>query len=182
ASFARVAQAAEVDRLLKIAARLCFSMLQYDRVAVLRFESGGRPVVVAEQKSPDLESWAEGACPIENFAEATRAKYLATGLRVIVDAGAPPAKILAAPDAAPLDLTSAILSAASPGELEILGAAGAVAALTMPLVVDGQLWGLILCLHYEPRHPAMELRAVAELFSQYVAMRLQNLLARRVKE
>src|SRR5271157_1487196 len=90
ASVARVSRAGEVDKLLRIAARLTFSTLQYDRVAVLRLDSGGRPVVVAEQKSPDLESWAEGLCPIENFAEATRAKYLATGLRVIVDAGAPP--------------------------------------------------------------------------------------------
>jgi light-regulated signal transduction histidine kinase (bacteriophytochrome) len=182
ASVARIGQAGEVDRLLRIAARLTFSMLQYDRVAVLRFDSAGRPVIVAEQKSPDLESWAEGACPIESFAEATRAKYLAAGFRVIVDADAPPAKILASPDAAPLDLTFAFLSAASHDEREILRRSGAVAALAMPLVVDGQLWGLILSHHHEPRHPAMDLRAVAELFGQYVSLRLQILLARRVKE
>ncbi len=182
ASFARVAQAAEVDRLLKIAARLCFSMLQYDRVAVLRFESGGRPAVVAEQKSPDLESWAEGACPIENFAEATRAKYLAAGLRVIVDGEAAPSKILAGPDAAPLDLKFAFLSAASPDERETLRRSGAVAALAVALVVEDELWGLILCQNQEPRHPAMDLRAVAELFGQYVSLRLQLLLQRRSGE
>ncbi len=182
ASVARIAQAAEVDRLLKIAARLTFSMLQYDRVAVFRFDSPERAVVVAEQKSPDLDSWAEGACPIENFAEATRAKYLAAGLRVIVDGDAPPAEILADPEAAPLDLTFAFLSAASPDEREILRRSGAVAALTIALVVEGGLWGLILCHNHQPRHPAMDLRAVAELFGQYVSLRLQCLLQRRARE
>ncbi len=182
ASVARIAQTDEVDKLLRIAARLIFSMLQYDRVAVLRFDSTGRAVVVAEQKSPDLESWAGSACPVENLAEATRAKYLAAGLRVIVDGNAPPAKILAPPDAAPLDLTFAFLSAASPDEREILRRGGAVAALAIALVVEGKLWGLMLCHHHEPRHPAMDLRAVAELFGQYASLRLQFLLQRGARE
>ncbi len=181
ASVARIAQSADVAKLLRIAARLIFSMLQYDRVAVLRFDSTGRAVVVAEQKSPDLESWA-GACPIENLAEATRAKYLAVGLRVIVDGDAPPAKILAAPDTAPLDLTFAFLSAASLDEREILHRSGAVAALAIALVIEGKLWGLILCHHRAPHHPAMDLRAVAELFGQYASLRLQFLLQRRAGE
>lgn len=182
ASVARIAQIGEVDKLQRIAARLIFSMLQYDRVTVLRFDSTGRAAVVAEQKSPDLESWAGSACPIENLAEATRAKYLAAGLRVIFDGNAPPAKILAAPDAASLDLTFAFLSAASPDEREILRRGSAIAALAIALVVEGKLWGLILCHHREPHHPAMDLRAVAELFGQYASLRLQFLLQRRAGE
>jgi CheY-like chemotaxis protein len=179
AILARLAQAADLDKTLQAAARLTFAMLQYDRVAVLRLDARGRAAVVAEQKAADLEAWPQGAGPLEGFSEDAGAKLLAGRLRLIVDAGAPPAAILSAPEAGPLDLTLSYLRAPSPDEHAFLRHGGAVAALAIALVVEERLWGVVFCAHRTPRHPAMEWRAAAELFGEFLSLRLQVLSQRR---
>jgi CheY-like chemotaxis protein len=178
AFLARLAQAGDLDRTLQAAARLSFSMLQYDRVAVLRLDGQGRAAVVAEQKAADLESWPQGDDPLESFSEETRAGWLAGRLRVIIDADAAADVILSAPEAGPLDLTQAFLRGASDDELGFLRRSGAKASLAIALVVEDRLWGLVYCAHRTQRHPAMDLRAVAELFGEFLSLRLQILSQR----
>jgi CheY-like chemotaxis protein len=179
AFLARLAQAGDLDKTLQAAARLTFAMLQYDRVAVLRLDSRGRPAIVAEQKAADLEAWPEGADPLEHFGADTGAKFLAGRLRLIVDADAPPSAILSAPEVGPLDLTQAFLRAPDPDERALLRRGGAVAALAIALVVEDRLWGVVFCAHRTPRHPAMEWRAAAELFGEFLSLRLQILSQRQ---
>lgn len=179
AFLARLAQARDLDKTLSSAARLAFAMLQYDRVAVLRLDAQGRGAVVAEQKAADIEARPEGAEPLQRFSEGASAKWLNGRLRLIVDAGAPAAAVVSAAQAGPLDLTQAFLRAAGPDERALLRSSGAVGALTIPLIVEGRLWGLIFCTHRTPRHPAMELRAAAELFGEFVSLRLQILSQRQ---
>ncbi|WP_294535134.1 GAF domain-containing protein [uncultured Rhodoblastus sp.] len=182
AFIARLAQAGDLDKTLQAAARLCFAMLQYDRVAVLRLDALGRATLVAEQKAGDLDSWSGSAGPPAIFSEETRAKWLACRLRLLIDADSPPAAILGAPEAGALDLTLAFLRAPSPDERAVLRQSGAAAALAIAIVVDGLLWGLVFCAHRTPRHPAMELRAAAELFGEFLSLRLQVLSPQRTAQ
>jgi light-regulated signal transduction histidine kinase (bacteriophytochrome) len=175
AFLARLAQAGDLDRTLQAAARLTFSMLQYDRVAVLRFDAQGRAAVVAEQRAANIDPWPDGAGPGNIFNEETRAKILAGRLRLIIDANSPPAAILSAPDVATVELTQAFLRAASADERAHLRRIGAVATLAIALVVDRRLWGLVFCTHSKTRHPTMDLRATAELFGEFLSLRLQVL-------
>jgi CheY-like chemotaxis protein len=180
AFLARLAQAGDLDKLMHAAARLVFSLLQYDRVAVLRFDAEGRAAVVTEQKVADIEHWPEG--DMEIFSEETRAKMLAGRLRLIIDADSPPTAILTEPEAEPLDLTQAFLRAASSDERALLRQSGAVSALAIALVVDDRLWGLVFCTHRTPRHPNMDLRAATELFGEFISLRLQVLSPRGIAE
>ncbi len=56
---------------------------------------------------------------------------------------------------------------------------GYVAALALAIVVEGALWGLIQCLDRAPKNPAMDLRAAAELFGDFLSLKLQALLQRQ---
>jgi CheY-like chemotaxis protein len=103
---------------------------------------------------------------------------LAGRLRLIIDADASPEALLSAPEMGPIDLTQAFLRAASPDERDFLRQSGAIAALAIALVVDDRLWGLVFCAHRTARHPAMDLRAVAELFGEFLSLRLQVLSQR----
>jgi light-regulated signal transduction histidine kinase (bacteriophytochrome) len=57
--------------------------------------------------------------------------------------------------------------------------AGFSAVLALPLLIEGEAWGLILCQHRAPRAPGMELRATADLFRDLLSLRLETLLLRQ---
>jgi light-regulated signal transduction histidine kinase (bacteriophytochrome) len=51
---------------------------------------------------------------------------------------------------------------------------GVGASLSISIVIDGRLWGLFACHHYQPRLPSLERRALSELFGQMFAMKLES--------
>jgi light-regulated signal transduction histidine kinase (bacteriophytochrome) len=171
----RIGQATEVEKLLTTAARLFFSVLQYDRVSILRFEDDGSTRVLAQQKSLDLEQDALSA----DLTNTSQPSLEGPRIRFIADHDAPPSPILGEDDETPLDLTWSYLRAADVDERQALQRGGFVASLSLTLVVDGAVWGLVLCQDRAPRHPSASVRAVAELFSDFVSLKLQALLQKQ---
>jgi light-regulated signal transduction histidine kinase (bacteriophytochrome) len=181
----RIAPTTEVEKLLTTAARLIFSVLQYDRVSILRFEEDGSTRVVAQHKSLDLEQ-DDAAADLTNI---PRARLDAARIRFIVDHDAPPTPILGEADRTPLDptlldpagldLTWSYLRAPDDDERQALRRGGFAASLSVTLMVDGAVWGLVLCQDRAPRHPSMSVRAVTEIFGDFVSLQLQALLQKR---
>ncbi len=185
----RIVQTTEVEKLLTTAARLIFSVLQYDRVSILRFEEDGSTSVVAQHKSLNVEQDDVAA----DLADTPRARVDALRIRFVVDHEAPPMPILTPTpgeadrtpldpsplDLAGLDLTWSYLRAPDADERQALRRGGFVASLSVTLVVDGAAWGLILCQDRAPRHPSMPVRAITEIFGDFVSIQLQTLLQKR---
>lgn len=173
----RITQATEAEKLLATAARLIFSVLQYDRVSILRFEDDGSTRVLAQQKSVDLEQEDRAA----DLTGTPQPRLDGPRIRFIADHDAPPTPILGEDDGLPrrLDLTWSCLRAADVDERQSLRRGGFVASLSLTLMVDGALWGLVLCQNRAPRHPSMSVRAVAELFGDFLSLQLQTLLQKR---
>jgi light-regulated signal transduction histidine kinase (bacteriophytochrome) len=73
----------------------------------------------------------------------------------------------------PLDLSASILRSVSPMHLQYLKNMGVAATLTISLISDNTLWGLIVCHHRTPRFIPYDVRAacefVGQLCSSYVA-------------
>jgi light-regulated signal transduction histidine kinase (bacteriophytochrome) len=171
----RISQATEVEKLLATAARLLFSILKYDRVSILRFEGDGLARVLVQQKNLDLEKDDLSA----DLTTTSQPRLDGPRIRFIADHDAPPSPILGEQDGTPLDLTWSYLRAADVVERQALQRGGFVASLSLKLVLDGAVWGLVLCQDRAPRHPSMSVRAVAELFSDFVTLQLQALLHQR---
>jgi light-regulated signal transduction histidine kinase (bacteriophytochrome) len=171
----RIVKASEVEKLLAMAARLMSSVLQYDRVSILRFEEDGSPRVVAEHKSLDLEQDDRAA----DLSATPQPRLDGPRIRFIADQDAPPSPILGEDTGTPLEQTWSGLRAADGDERQALRRGGFVASLAMTLVVDDAVWGLILCQDRAPRHPSMSARAVIEVFGDFLSLQLQGLLQKR---
>ncbi len=174
----RIALGMDTKRLLLSATRLVFSVLQYDRAEIVRFNADGSSELVAQQHSHDLDAPEK---PPE-FSELARARLRDERTRLIVDAAAAPAPILSEPGAAPLDLTSARLRAAAQDERVALRHEGFTASLSIALMIDEALWGAIVFRDRAPRNPAMDLLTSVEIFADFLALRLHLLQKQALEE
>jgi light-regulated signal transduction histidine kinase (bacteriophytochrome) len=50
---------------------------------------------------------------------------------------------------------------------------GVAASLTMPILIEGELWGMIACHHMTPTHFAHQLRSACELLAQVASLQLK---------
>ena len=68
----------------------------------------------------------------------------------------------------PVDLTHSILRSASECHIEYLHNMGVGASLTISLIKDGKLWGLIACHHQTPKFVSYELRKACEFLGRVI--------------
>jgi two-component system, chemotaxis family, sensor kinase Cph1 len=147
----------------------------YDRVVVYKFDPDGHGKVIAEARHPRLESLLGHHYPASDIPQRARALYLLNRVRMLVDVDAQQAPLLPAlrPETgAPLDMSLCQLRSMSPIHLQYLRNMGVTATLTASLVREGQLWGLIACHHYAPRHLRCTLRAAADLLAEVASTRI----------
>ncbi len=166
-----------IDEVIRQTARLVRGALGYDRVMVYQFEADGAGKVVSEVKRPDLESFLGQYFPASDIPQQARALYLKNTIRVISSANYRPVALVPVLDAkgAPLDLSHAHLRSVSPIHLEYLRNMGVGASMSVSIIVDGQLWGMIACHHYSDKVLSMSLRVAAEMFGEFLSLHLSSL-------
>src|SRR5690606_26037144 len=92
-------------------------------------------------------------------------------VRVIADVDATPQPVMQSPElAAPLDMSFDVLRAVSPVHLQYLRNMGVRASMSISLVVDGRLWGLVACHHGAPRPVGAHQRAALEMVGRHASM------------
>lgn len=177
----RIREADSVDSLISRTARLIKATLGYDRVMIYRFEDDGSGKVVSEAKQPELESFLGQYFPASDIPQQARTLYLKNTLRIISDARGMRVPVVPTLDASgePLDLSFAHLRSVSPIHCEYLRNMGVAASMSISVIVDGALWGLIACHHYSPRVLSMPVRIAAEMFGEFFSMHLQILKQKR---
>lgn len=166
----------DMESFFREGARQIRALTGFDRVMVYRFDSDGSGEVVAEAARGGIGSFLGLHYPPSDIPKQARELYLRSLLRVITNIDAEPVPILPERDTAgkPLDLSLSVLRAVSPIHIEYLRNMGVSSSMSISLVVEGELWGLIACHHYTPRCPSFERRSVAELFAQLFSMRIES--------
>jgi two-component system, chemotaxis family, sensor kinase Cph1 len=148
----------------------------FDRVWVYRFEPDGHGVIVAENKRPDIESFLGLHYPDTDIPPLARALYLQNWLRAIPDSQAASVPIEPSdvePMEMQLDMGMVSCRAVSPVHLTYLVNMGVRASMSISLIVDGDLWGMISCHHYEaPRLISYQARAAAEFVGIVCSMQI----------
>lgn len=172
--------AAEDDilELCALAARRIKTLIGYDRVMVYRFDPEGHGKVVAEEKINSLESYLNRHYPASDIPRQARELYRETMVRTIADVDYLKVAIEPAVDprnGKPWDLGKAISRSVSPIHIQYLKNMGVTATLTISLLRDGELWGLIACHHYSKRCVDATVRAAAEAVGYGLAGRLSHL-------
>lgn len=174
-SVQRFSAATTLGTLCEAVVRRVRDFTGYDRVMVYRFDRDGHGKIVAEARNPRLEPLLGHHYPATDIPQRARELYLRNRVRVLVDVNYVPAPLqpAQAPETAgALDMSLCQLRSMSPLHLQYLKNMGVTATLVVSLVRDGQLWGLIACHHYSPRHLSLPVRAAADLLGEVVATRI----------
>lgn len=175
----RIALEHEVGTIADTGAKLVRALLGYDRVMVYRFLHNGAGKVIAEARRSDLRSFHGQHFPASDIPAQARQLYLVNWARAIADINFAPVSIVGE-RAHEIDMSYAHLRSVSPIHCEYLRNMGVAASLSISIVIDGKLWGLIACHHDTPKHVSLPLRISAELFGQYFS--LQIAIAERREE
>jgi len=178
---AAIRSAASVSQLLD---RIAFEVQQasgFDRVMIYRFDQDGSGRVEAEQRGGEsVDSYLGLAYPASDIPQQARRLYLQNWIRCIPDIHyrAVPIEPQINPlTGAPLDLTHSALRSVSPIHLQYLSNMGVAASMSLSIIVEGRLWGLIACHHYQPRYLNSSAQSALELFAQLASMQLTTTLA-----
>jgi light-regulated signal transduction histidine kinase (bacteriophytochrome) len=175
----RLGQCESVEDLCRAVTQELCSLTNYDRIMVYQFDEEWNGAVIAEQRVESLEPFLGLHYPASDIPTQARAMFLLNGLRVIPDAQYQPVPLVPTVHPGtgqPLDLSRSQLRNVSPIHLEYLRNMKVGASLTISLVVDGKLWGLVACHHRSPRYVSPPLREACDLFGQMASMRLAECL------
>jgi light-regulated signal transduction histidine kinase (bacteriophytochrome)/ActR/RegA family two-component response regulator len=164
-----------LDAFHRDGARQIRRMTGFDRVMIYRFEADGSGEVIAEDFATGMESFLGLHYPASDIPVQARALYVRNAFRIIADVQAVTIPLLSsAMDAGePLDLTLAITRAVSPAHIEYLRNMGVAASLSISIMVEGALWGLVACHHRNSRLPTFVIRTAAELFGEMYSLKLE---------
>jgi diguanylate cyclase (GGDEF)-like protein len=148
----------------------------YDRVMIYRFEPEGHGHIIAEACLPDAEPFLGLHYPATDIPRQARALYMRNWIRVIADVEYDPVPIAALPGSVAvdrIDLSMSVLRSISPVHLQYLRNMGVSATMTISLIVDSELWGLIACHHGAPKRIDHMQRLACEALGQLVSVRIR---------
>ena len=148
----------------------------YDRVMVYRFDEQYNGEVFAESKREELPAFLGHHYPHSDIPAQARDLYLRNLLRMIPDVAYTPVPLYTVDDGRPektLDLSHSILRSVSPIHIQYLKNIGIQATLTISLVLEGRLWGLIACHHYSPKWISHYIRLSAQLQAHFLTSQIR---------
>ncbi len=181
AAVVRLQSARDIDSLSRLAAEQVRELAGFDRVMVYRFDADWNGEVVAENKREDLEPFLGLHYPASDIPAQARRLYTINLLRFIGDVAYRPSPLVPSFDPETnqsLDLSFAQLRSVSPIHIEYLTNMGVTASMSVSLVIDGVLAGLIACHHYSgPWIVGTRVRDTIEFLAQAFAWQLRVLEA-----
>jgi two-component system, chemotaxis family, sensor kinase Cph1 len=158
---------------------MCQSIVQeirkitgFDRVMLYKLDICK---VLAEDKSPHLKSYLNVHFPSTDIPQQARTLYLEKWLRMIPDRRYQPVAIIPRENPItqrPINLTHSELRSIYPLHLEYLENMEVVASMSISIIKDRQLWGLIVCHHQTSKFIAYELRDACELLVQTLSSQI----------
>ncbi|MBW2961751.1 ATP-binding protein [Mesonia aestuariivivens] len=166
-----------IEEMCNQAALLIKNLYGYDRVMMYRFDEQWNGEVVAEAREKELESWLGLHYPATDIPEPARKIFFKQGVRMICDVNHHPAALLPNLDEK-INLSKSELRGVSPIHIEYLKNMNVGASLTVAIILNGKLWGLIACHHYSTKfinyHQRQSCKFLAQVFSNKLALRTSN--------
>lgn len=147
----------------------------YDRVMVYRFDKDYNGEVYAESREEDMEPFLGLHYPHTDIPVQARELYLRNLVRLIADVQYTPVPVMTMHEAAAndLDLSQAQLRSVSPIHIQYLKNMDIGATLTISLLQDGRLWGLIACHHRSAKAISFAQRQMALLQGHFLSSQIR---------
>jgi chemotaxis family two-component system sensor kinase Cph1 len=154
------------------------SLTGFDRVMIYRFNEQGDGTIIAETKRPDLEPFLGLHYPDSDIPKQAKHLYTLNWLRLIPNVNYQPMGLVSSEQSLslqPLDMSYCSLRSVSPMHIEYLQNMGVAASMSVSLIHNQKLWGLIACHHYSaPKFVPYEIRTICEFLGQLMSTELAN--------
>ncbi|RYX97842.1 MAG: GAF domain-containing protein [Comamonadaceae bacterium] len=168
-----------VQELLEVAVEEVRQLTGFDRVMAYRFRHDDSGDVVAESRIAELEPFLNRRYPASDIPAQARRLYIINTLRLISDVASAPVPVHGrSPNGEPLDMSHCVLRSVSPVHIEYLGNMGVKASMSVSIVINGRLWGMLACHHMSVRQVPYAVRMACDVLGQILAANLQTLVAR----
>ncbi|PKO92030.1 MAG: hypothetical protein CVU16_07440 [Betaproteobacteria bacterium HGW-Betaproteobacteria-10] len=157
------------------------SIIGFDRVMLYRFDADWEGEVIAESCSEKEVSYLGNRFPAGDIPPQARRLYTQNRLRLVADVNATPVALfppLNAQTGEAPDMSFAVLRAFSPVHIEYLRNMAVGASLSISILLDDKLWGLIACHHREARLVPQSLREMLEFIGEMVSLKIAALDAK----
>ena len=170
-----------VQELLELVTVMVRELTQFHRVMLYQFDKGANGTVVAESVDADAsEDRYEGLrFPHTDIPKQARDLYKINKIRVLYSRDEETARLVCnTPQDAvrPLDLTHSYLRAMSPIHLKYLANMGVCASMSISLIVNRELWGLIACHAYTPMRITLPLRELCRTLGTSASTNITKLI------
>ncbi|MHA6249617.1 GAF domain-containing protein [Pontibacter sp. CAU 1760] len=152
-------------------------LTRFDRVLVYQFDPQWNGIVIAQAKEADMEDYMDLRFPASDVPKQARDLYFRNPYRLIPSRVYEPVRLI--PVVNPLthkftDLADCNLRSVASVHLEYLANLGIMASMSLPIIIDNKLWGLISCHHKEAFNPSYEMRSALELLSGILSAQLSG--------
>lgn len=173
---ARLASTSSIEKMCHYMTQEVQKLTGYDRVMVYRFDKDYNGCVIAEALHENIDSYLDLNFPSSDIPAQARELYRKNLIRVIVDSDYLPVDFFRSPFLEPLDMTYSHLRSISPVHIEYLHNMGVKATMTISILIDGHLWGLIACHHTHPFPQSLRLVHLCETFGEIFSALLKTRL------
>jgi light-regulated signal transduction histidine kinase (bacteriophytochrome) len=149
----------------------------FNRVLLYRFDEAGHGTVLCEQSDGTLPSYLDLRFPASDIPQQARDLYILNTVRIIPDASYVPSPLqgLGERPIEALDLSMSILRSVSPVHLEYMRNMGTMSSMSVSILCEGKLWGLISGHHRGRRMVPYLVRSACDLLTRLVATQLTSL-------
>lgn len=145
----------------------------FDRIMLYSFDEAGTGTVIAEDCNEALPSMLHLRFPASDIPQQARRLYVQNRVRIIPDVDYTPSPLLALGDQAePLDLTHSVLRSVSPVHREYMRNMGTLSSMSVSLVIDGKLWGMISCHNATPKTVPYIVRSGCDVLARILAAQI----------
>ncbi|MEG4812650.1 GAF domain-containing protein [Microcoleus sp. F8-D3] len=177
ATVSKIQSAKNLNDLCQLTVEEIRKISGFDRVMVYQFDREGNGAVIAEDKAENLSPFLGLNYPYSDIPKQARQLYSLNWLRLIPDINYQPVPLVSGNNTVttePRNLSFSVLRSVSPIHIEYLQNMGVAASMSISLIKDKKLWGLIACHNYTPKYLNYELRAACEFIGQVMSLELQS--------
>lgn len=157
--------------------RLIKDLTGYDRVMVYRFDENYNGHVFAESKEAPLPAFYDLHYPHTDIPSQARELYKKKEIRMLEDVNSKDQQIYSFDNnisSEDIDLSGCNSRSVSPIHLQYMRNMGVAATLTLSILIDKQLWGMVSCHHSSPYKLDFQRRKQALLFTKLFGAQIRK--------
>ncbi len=174
-SISKMQNASRLHDLCQIIVKEVRKLTGFDRVMLYKFEPEGVGTVIAEDTLDSSIPYLNLRYPASDIPKQARQLYILNPLRIIPDVNYQPTELIPIHNPvtnSPTDLSYSVLRSVSPIHIEYLKNMGAAASMSISLIREKKLWGLIACHHQSVKYITYEVRTACEFLGQVMSLEL----------